>query len=171
MHQVAKILLALTASLPLAVSAASAATVTGSVQGPDGKPFMGAFVVAENTQNKMTVSVLSNAQGRYHIGNLPAAAYTLRIQAIGYAADPRPGVALAGDQKASFDFTLQKAKVQWIDLTTYQGRQLLPHTDKHDLSHNDPFFVTCWQSCHSFQKRMATNTLDENGWRDRVKFA
>src|SRR5262249_6780609 len=64
--------------------AALAATITGNVQGPDGKPFMGAFVVAENTQNRMTVSVLSNAQGRYHIGNLPAATYTVQISAIGY---------------------------------------------------------------------------------------
>jgi hypothetical protein len=80
--------LALTVSL---ASAASAATITGQVQGPDGKPFMGAFVVAENTANKMTVSVLSNAQGRYHIGNLPAATYSVQIAAIGYKSDRPEG--------------------------------------------------------------------------------
>ena len=62
-------------TLTLLASAASAATITGNVTGPDGKPFMGAFVVAENPRTKMTVSVLSNEQGRYHIGNLPAATY------------------------------------------------------------------------------------------------
>ena len=62
--------LALTACL---ASSAWGATITGNVTGPDGKPFMGAFVVAENVQNKMTVNVLSDQQGRYHIGNLPAA--------------------------------------------------------------------------------------------------
>ena len=169
MHVTKTVLLTLTLTLPLA-AAASAASINGSVQGPDGKPFMGAFVVAENAKNKMTVSVLSNAQGRYHIGNLPAATYTLQIEAIGFASDPRAGVALAGDQTASFDFALQKAKVQWSDLTTYQGRQLLPHTDKHDLSHQDPFFVSCWQSCHSFQKRMATHAFDKDGWRQRVEY-
>jgi hypothetical protein len=35
------------------------ANMTGTVKGLDGGPFMGAFVVAENTKNKMTVSVLS----------------------------------------------------------------------------------------------------------------
>jgi hypothetical protein len=35
-------------------------------------------------QNKMTVSVLSDAQGRYHIGNLPAATYRVQINAIGF---------------------------------------------------------------------------------------
>jgi hypothetical protein len=159
--------LALTVSL---ASAASAATITGQVQGPDGKPFMGAFVVAENTANKMTVSVLSNAQGRYHIGNLPAATYSVQIAAIGYKSDPRADVRLGDDQKASFDFALQKAMVRWSDLSTYQGRQLLPKTKNHDLSHDDPFFTTCFQSCHSFQKRMATNAWDEDGWRQRVEY-
>jgi len=43
------------------------ATITGNVTGPDGKPLMGVFVVAENAQSKMTVTVLSDAQGHYHI--------------------------------------------------------------------------------------------------------
>jgi streptogramin lyase len=161
------VLLALTGSLALP---AFAATITGSVNGPDGKPFMGAFVVAENAQNKMTVSVLSDEQGRYHIGNLPAATYTVEITAIGYRSDPRTDVCLAADDKASFDFALQKQPVRWSDLSTYQGRQLLPKTKNHDLTHQDVFFTTCLQSCHSFQKRMATAAWDEDGWRDRVKY-
>ena len=160
---------ALTLTVALA-STAFGATITGNVQGPDGKPFMGAFVVAENAQNKMTVSVLSDAQGRYHIGNLPAATYTVQISAVGYKSDPRPEVRLTHDQMASFDFTLQKAMVRWSDLSTYQGRQLLPKTKNHDLSYQDPFFTTCFQSCHSFQKRMATAAWDEDGWRQRVKY-
>ena len=159
--------LALTASL---ASAAFGATITGNVTGPDGKPFMGAFVVAENAQNKMTVSVLSNAQGRYHIGNLPGATYKVQIRAIGYTSDPRTDVLLTSDQKASFDFALKKTKVRWSDLSTYQGRQLLPKTKGHDLSHQDVLFTTCFQSCHSFQKRMASETWDENGWRARVTY-
>ena len=163
-----KVLVSLT--LISLASSAFAATITGNVQGPDGKPFMGAFVVAENTQNKMTVSVLSNAQGRYHIGNLPAATYKVQITAIGYASDPRTDVRLTPDQKASFDFALQKTKVRWSDLSTYQGRQLLPKTKDHDLSHQDALFTTCFQSCHSFQKRMTSDTWDENGWRARVTY-
>ena len=80
MRLVAKGLISLVSTALLA-STAFGATITGNVTGPDGKPFMGAFVVAENTQNKMTVSVLSNAQGRYHIGNLPAATYKVQITA------------------------------------------------------------------------------------------
>lgn len=169
MRIIDRLLISLTLAVSLAPSA-FAATITGSVTGPDGKPFMGAFVVAENPQTKMTVNVLSNAQGRYHIGNLPAASYTVKITAIGYTSDPRTDVRLTADQKTSFDFALTKAKVRWSDLSTYQGRQLLPKTPAHDLSHKDKFFVTCFQSCHSFQKRMASQTLDENGWRARVTY-
>jgi virginiamycin B lyase len=169
MHQVGRALLAFTLA-SLLTPPALAATITGSVKGPDGKPFMGAFVVAQNTQNKMTVNVLSDAQGRYHIGKLPAATYMVQISTIGYASDPRPDVKLTGEQKISFDFALQKKPVKWSDLTTYQGRQLLPKTPKHDLSYQDNFFTTCFQSCHSFQKRMATAAGDDNAWRARVKY-
>src|SRR5581483_9505793 len=108
-----------------------------------GKPFMGAFVVAENKQNKMTVSVLSDAQGRYHIGKLLPSSYTVRISSIGYASEPRADVQLAAEQKATFDFALKKAMVKWSDLTTYQGRKLLPKTKDNDLSFHDNFFISC----------------------------
>ncbi|HEY6257104.1 MAG TPA: carboxypeptidase regulatory-like domain-containing protein, partial [Xanthobacteraceae bacterium] len=160
-------------SLVLTVALASTAwagTITGTVTGPDGKPFMGAFVIAENPQNKMTVNVLSDAQGRYHITRLPDATYTLRTSAIGYKSDPKTDVRLAGEAAASFDFALQKGMVRWGDLTTYQGRQLLPKTKDHDLSYADPFFTTCLQSCHSFQTRMTPTAFDEAGWRARVQY-
>lgn len=147
-----------------------AATVSGTVKGPDGAPFMGAFVMAENNQNKMTISVLSDKQGHYRLPNLPAATYSLRIRAIGYKAEPRDEVRLKANTKASFDFALQPGTVRWADLSTYQGRMLLPKTDKHDLTrgYSDNFFTTCMISCHSFQTRWAPTTRDEDGWKDRV---
>src|SRR6516165_3196876 len=78
-------------------ASALGASIVGTVTGPDSKPFMGAFVAAENPQRRMTVNVLSDAQGRYHIDNLPAATYTLRIEAIGYASAPRESIALTVD--------------------------------------------------------------------------
>jgi virginiamycin B lyase len=151
---------------------ATAATITGTVKGPDGAPFMGAFVIAENSQNKMTFNVLSDKQGHYRIPNLPAATYTLRIRAIGYQSDPRNAVQITEKQKAAFDFALQNGTVRWADLSTYQGRMLLPKTEKHDLTkgYQDTFFTSCMISCHSFQTRMAPTTRDEDGWRDRVKY-
>jgi virginiamycin B lyase len=147
-----------------------AATITGSVTGPDGKPVMGAFVVAESPQSHRSINVLSDQNGRYSISDLPAGTYNVQINSIGYRAAPQSGISLTADQKASFDFALQKRPVRWSDLSTYQGRKLLPKTEQHDLSHKDPFFGTCFQSCHSFQKRMASAVRDEEGWLDRVKY-
>src|SRR5258708_24800216 len=106
--------------------AAYGASVTGTVKGTDGAPFMGAFIVAENVQNKMTVTVLTDEQGKYHINNLPAASYNFTLTSVGYKADPHNAVKLTADQKASFDFAMQKGVVRWTDLSTYQGTQLLP---------------------------------------------
>jgi virginiamycin B lyase len=161
------------AALPITalVSAtALGASITGTLTGPDGKPVMGAFVAAENPQSRMTVNVLSDSQGRYRIDNLPGATYTVRIEAIGYASEPRGSIALAAEAAASLDFALTKIPVRWSDLSTYQGRQLLPKTKDHDLTYKDSFFTTCFQSCHSFQKRMATQSLDRDGWRTRVRY-
>ena len=66
-------------------------------------------------------------------------------------------------------FPLVSSNLSKYELT-YQGKQLLPKTAKHDLSYNDPFFTTCWQSCHSFQARMAPHTFDLDGWRQRVVY-
>ena len=52
-------------ALLLAAPIADAATITGTVTGPDGAPFRGAFVQARHAGLKMTVSVLSDNQGRY----------------------------------------------------------------------------------------------------------
>src|ERR1700722_12332311 len=103
---------------PLLVSSlAGAATITGTVTGPDGAPFRAAFVQARNTQMKMTVSVLSDAQGHYRAENLPAGDYRLQVRAVGYNASPREGVKLAAEQSASYDFSLQKGIVRWSDIS------------------------------------------------------
>src|SRR5439155_20023055 len=47
-----------------AATFADAATITGTVSGPDGAPFRAAFVQARHAKLKMTVSVLSDNAGR-----------------------------------------------------------------------------------------------------------
>ena len=80
----------LVGSVLLAASVADAATITGTVTGPDGTPLRAAFVQARNAQLKMTVSVLSDNQGRYVVENLPAGDYRVSIRALGFSASPRP---------------------------------------------------------------------------------
>src|SRR5947208_17146575 len=90
-----------------ALSAADAATLTGTVTGPDGAPLRAVFVQARNAKTKITVSVLSDNQGRYRAEDLGAGDYRISIRATGYSADPKTGLALAADQNATADFKLQ----------------------------------------------------------------
>ena len=80
---------------------AHAATVSGTVKGPDGAPFRGAFIQAQHAGTKITTSVLSNRQGRYRFDNLAGGAYQLRVRAVGYDATPRNGVNLSPPSRPS----------------------------------------------------------------------
>src|SRR5262245_9714157 len=150
--------------LILAVSSAHAATITGTVTGPDGAPFRAAFVQARNAQMKMTVSVLTDNQGRYVVENLPAGDYRLSIRAIGYRAAPKGDLKLTADQNVSHDFALQTGMVRWSDLSILQGIELLPNARGKDVLVND-----C-MSCHGFQSKMAATVRDLDGWRSRVEY-
>src|SRR5258708_17063293 len=102
-------------------SFAYGSTITGSVKGPDGAPFKGAFVQAQNTKTRITVNVLSQKDGRYRFENLPGGDYELRIRAIGYNANPPTGVKLSETQAASFVWAPQKRTVPWRHLSLHQG--------------------------------------------------
>jgi virginiamycin B lyase len=141
-----------------------AGTIAGTVKGPDGAPFEGAFVQAQNTKTRITVSVLSDGGGRYRVEHLPGGDYEVRVRAIGFKSDPRRGVNLTADQHASLEFALQKGMVHWNDLSLYQGKQLLP-----DAKGKETLFGVC-SACHGFESRMASVTRDESGWRDRVNY-
>jgi streptogramin lyase/cytochrome c5 len=147
-----------------AMPVADAATITGTVTGPDGAPFRGAFVQARHAGLKMTVSVLSDNRGRYVVENLPAGDYRVLVRSIGYKADVKAGVKLDADQNAAYDFALQTAPIRWNDLSINQGQVLLP-----EARGKKTLFDNC-MSCHGFQSRMAATVRDEEGWRDRVSF-
>jgi hypothetical protein len=110
----------------VAATCADAATITGTVMGPDGAPFRGAFVQARHAGLKMTVSVLTDNQGRYLAENLPEGDYRVQVRAVGFKTDAKTGVKLSADQNASFDFALATTPVKWTDISIYQGLALLP---------------------------------------------
>ena len=145
-------------------SSAYAGTISGTVKDPDGAPFKGAFVEAQNTQNKITMAVLSDAQGHYRAANLAAGDYTVTIKSVGYKADARSGINLGANQNASADFALQKTPIRWTELSNYEGSQILPHTEE-----SRAYFGYCFE-CHGFQSRQAPAGRDVDGWADRIHF-
>jgi hypothetical protein len=71
MQRIEKILAFMGALIFLAAFA-HGATITGTVKGPDGAPLKGAFVQAQNSKTKITVSVLSHKDSSYRVEDLPA---------------------------------------------------------------------------------------------------
>jgi virginiamycin B lyase len=145
-------------------SAAYAGTISGTVKGPDGKVFKGAFVEAQDMDSRITTNVLSYRDGRYQIENLPEGEYQLMVRAVGYRFEPITGIHLAATQNATYGIALEKGTVRWTDLSIYQGKQLLP-----EGRGRSKITSTC-AGCHGFQSRMAAQVRDETGWRDRVNY-
>jgi virginiamycin B lyase len=140
------------------------ATVSGTVKGPDGAAFEGAFVQVQNSKTKMTFMALSDKQGHYRVLDVPAGDYRVQIKATGFTSAPQNGVSLQGDQNASFDFALQKGTVRWNEISIYQAGKLWP-----EGKGKDTIFARCF-ICHGFQTRMASVHRDADGWHDRVQF-
>jgi len=145
-------------------SFAHSATISGTVNGPDGAAFRGAFVAAQNARANRTVYVLSDPQGRFLIEGLSAGDYQLSIDAIGYRAEPKAAVALAANQNFSTTFSIQKAAVGWSDLTGYQGKVLLPPGKQRN------FLIQRCSTCHFFEHRMVPLKLDVEGWKGRIEY-
>ena len=143
---------------------ADAATITGTVTGPDGKGFRGAFVQARNVKTKITTSVLSDNQGKYAIENLAAGDYRLTMRAIGFKSDPKSGHHARARPERLLRSRPAAGHVRWSDISMHQGKKLLP-----DGRGKDTLFANC-MACHGFESRMAAVVRDEDGWRDRVNY-
>ena len=171
MHRTPRILTLMSAMIFLAAFT-HGATITGTVKGPDGAPFKGAFVQAQNTKTKITVNVLSHKDGGYRVEDLPAGEYVLRIRAVGFQADPRTGVTLTASQAASMDWALKPAPVRWRDLSLYQGEKLIPNIRGKEMVFGplSNFRDAPCQICHGFQTRMASVSRDLEGAKDRVDY-
>lgn len=61
-----------------------ASVLTGSVKGPDGAAVANAFVTATDASRKMSITVLTDASGRYRIDNLFPAQYVVRTRKPGF---------------------------------------------------------------------------------------
>lgn len=150
-------------SVALFAAVSYGSTISGTVKGPDGAPFRGAFVQAQNKANRVAVSVLTDKDGHYKVEGLGAGDFNVTVRAAGYKGDLHI-VTLATDKSASQDFALDKGMVRWQDLSLYQGLQLLPDTPGKAEWQGHCF------NCHGFQSRMAAVVRDEDGWKDRVDF-
>ncbi|MBW8772915.1 MAG: carboxypeptidase regulatory-like domain-containing protein, partial [Gemmatimonadetes bacterium] len=90
---------------------------TGKVSQTGGGPLEGATVVVTNLSTGQRFQVVSRAEGRFNIENLPPGGpYTLEVRAIGYQAGRRTGLRLSLGERFTSDFSLAQAVVEVQEL-------------------------------------------------------
>src|SRR5260370_34244280 len=128
--------------------AAPGGNIAGAITGREGAPFRAAFVRAQNVKTKMTMIVLSDNQGKYSTDKLPAGTYEVWATAAGFSSDPakHANINLQEDLAATVNLTMQKAPIQWNQLTKYQAGLLWPNGKGKDVVLQQCF------NCHAMSK-------------------
>ena len=117
-----RILAAIAAAVPfVGVHSIHAADFAGSVQGvvksASGQALPGAYVKLINPERRLTFMVVTQAQGRYTMNNLPPGNYTVQGIGNGFQSKPTP-VALTAGKPATADVSLTDKQAEvpngWI---------------------------------------------------------
>jgi virginiamycin B lyase len=92
-------------SVPSSRAADFAGSVQGVVKSASGQALPGAYVKLINPERRLTFMVISQAQGRYTMNNLPPGDYTVQGIGDGFQSKPTP-VALTAGKPATADVAL-----------------------------------------------------------------
>ena len=131
------------------VHAATSATLalTGQVTSPEEGAMEGVLVSAKKAASNITVTVASDASGRYSFpaDRLQLGQYTLGIRAVGYELEGSNSVEISHDKPATADLKLRKAKDLSSQLTNAEWLLSMPGSDDQKAA-----LLNCIQ-CHTLQ--------------------
>jgi len=118
--------------------------LTGLVRSAEEGPMEGVLVSAQRTNSIVTVTVVTDSQGRYSFprGRLEAGPYALRIKAIGYELAQPLTAQIAAAKTASVDLTLRKTKDVSTQLSNAEWLLSMPGADD-----QKSFLLNC-VNCH-----------------------
>jgi virginiamycin B lyase len=140
-------------------SAQASAAVTGIVSSQAEGPMEGVVVSAKRSGSTMTVSVMSDAQGRYAFpgSRLEPGTYAIGIRAAGYDLEGRSSVDVAAGRTAQLDLQLAKTKDLAAQLTNGEWFMSWPGTTEMKNG-----LLNCTQ-CHTLE-RVARSTHTAEQW-------
>jgi virginiamycin B lyase len=144
--------------LGTAAARADAVALGGTVSSAAEGKMEGVLVSAARQDGTITVTVVSDAQGRFRFpaDKLLPGQYTLAIRAIGYALDPAPGVTIAQGKPVQADLRLTPAPDLAAQLTNTEWLESMPGSDSDKRA-----LLEC-QSCHTVERIVrSTHTADE----------
>src|SRR5215471_2908048 len=151
-------------SVPFPVGAQTSLALTGTVTSAEEGPMEGVVVSAKRDGSTISVSVVTNAQGRFAFpaAKLEPGNYTLKARAAGYELDGARTANLALGQEAKTDIKLRKVKNLSAHLTNAEWLISMPGTVE-----QKNFLLNC-TGCHTLE-RIMKSTYDADGFLDVIQ--
>jgi streptogramin lyase len=144
------ILIAAVAGLSLVTAPAFAQTsaLTGQVSSAEEGPMEGVVVSASKAASGATISVVSDARGRYRFpaAKLASGHYSLRIRATGWELDPSVSIDVVLAKPASVDLKLRRARDITLQMTNAEWIASFPGTPD-----QKKFLYGC-VGCHTLER-------------------
>lgn len=136
-----------------------AVALTGRVSSAEEGAMEGVVVSAKRAGAAVTVSVVSDAEGRYRFpaGRLEPGQYTLRIRATGYDLNAPAAAEVAAHKAATLDLRLRKTKSLVRQLSNAEWIASVPGTEEQKAS-----LLNC-VGCHTLERPL-TARYDADGF-------
>src|SRR5947209_3938238 len=139
------------------------AALTGKVTSDAEGAMEGVVVSAKKAGSTVTVSVISDGQGRYSFpaDRLEPGQYSLRIRAVGYELAAPAKADVAAEQTTTVDLKLRKTKNLAAQLSNAEWMTSLPGTEDQKA-----FLLNC-VGCHTLE-RIVRSTHDADEWQQVI---
>jgi streptogramin lyase len=136
------------ALIAAAPAAAQVAPLTGQVSSAEESAMEGVLVSARRDGASITVTVVSDKQGRYSFpaGRLEPGHYSLRVRAAGYDLDAPAGADVAANASATVDLKLRKTEDLASQLSNGEWIASVPGTDQQKSG-----LLNC-MGCHTLER-------------------
>ena len=132
------------------IQAQPRSALTGQVSSAAEGPMEGVLVSAKKAGSNITVTVVSDKNGRYTFpaNRLDAGQYTLRIRAVGYDLDGSDQIEIPARKSATRNLKLQKTEDLAAQLSNAEWMASVPGTDKQKI-----LLLNC-VGCHTLERLM-----------------
>ena len=153
------VILTLTASNSWSLAPDNPVALAGQVRSTEEGLMEGVLVSAKKADSTVTVTVASDAQGRYAFpqNKLGPGRYALRVRAVGFDVEDPGTINIAADRTATVNLTLNPAKDLSAQLTNAEWLSSMPGTDDQKAP-----LLTC-TVCHTLE-RIVKSRHDAAEW-------
>ena len=121
-----------TGAAPIHAQAQTPSALTGQVTSAEEGPMEGVVVSARKDGSTVSISVITNAQGRFAFpaARLEPGDYTLKARAAGYELDGAKAVDVTSGREAKAEIKLKKVKNLFAHLINAEWLMSMPGTDE-----------------------------------------